>query len=134
MREKHIFCKYGCFSLSRYIKGVANHIFRHNRIFRLACMYKQPILTKQWHCSIFVKILYSMIHYLAVVECGRFQCKSQNLLTQTILTCNCAILDCFYSRAELKHANHGEHMENLVAEVIKLASSFAKLESLLAIL
>ena len=38
MREKKIFCIYGCFSLSRYIKGGRNHIFRHERIFRYTCI------------------------------------------------------------------------------------------------
>ena len=34
---------------------------------------------------------------------------------------------------DVKHERHEEHMENLVAEVRKLTSSFAKLESELAI-
>ena len=32
--------------ITRIIKEVKNSIFRHSRIFRHTCMYKQPIMTK----------------------------------------------------------------------------------------
>ena len=38
-------------------------IFRRNRIFRHKCMYKQPMLTKQWNYDIFVQILYNYLRY-----------------------------------------------------------------------
>ena len=44
MTEQKIFCIYGCFSASYYIKGGRNHIFRHNWIFRHTSMYKPPTL------------------------------------------------------------------------------------------
>ena len=34
MKEKKNFCMYGCFSVSRYAKGIENRIFRYNHIFR----------------------------------------------------------------------------------------------------
>ena len=63
MRKKKIFCIYGCFSVSRYIKEGRKRIFRHNRIFRHICMYKQLILTKSWNYNIFMQILYSYLIY-----------------------------------------------------------------------
>ena len=44
-------------------KGVENFIFRHNRGFRHTCIYKQPILTKQWN-YIFVQVLHSYLRYI----------------------------------------------------------------------
>ena len=44
-------------------KGVENFIFRHNRSFRHTCIYKQPILTKQWN-YIFVQVLHSYLRYI----------------------------------------------------------------------
>ena len=44
-------------------KNIENHIFKHNRIFKLPCIYKQPVLTKKWHYNIFVQILYSYLRY-----------------------------------------------------------------------
>ena len=51
MKEKKVFCRYGCFSVSRksISKKLKNRIFRNNFIFRHICMYKQPILTQQWN-------------------------------------------------------------------------------------
>ena len=44
--EKKNFCIYGCFRVQRIIsKDVEDCMFRHDRIFRYTCMYKQPILT-----------------------------------------------------------------------------------------
>ena len=43
MREKKIFCIYGCFSASCCIKGGRNHIFRHNWIFRYMFTYENPL-------------------------------------------------------------------------------------------
>ena len=45
-------------------KEVENRILRPNHIFRHTCMYKQPILTKQWNYNIFVQILYSYLRYI----------------------------------------------------------------------
>ena len=45
-------------------KEVENRILRPNLIFRHTCMYKQPILTKQWNYNIFVQILYSYLRYI----------------------------------------------------------------------
>ena len=47
MREKKIFCIYGCIS-DIISQEVENRIFRQNCIFRHTCIYKQPILTKQY--------------------------------------------------------------------------------------
>ena len=44
-------------------KEVENCIFRHNRIFRLTFMYKQPKLTRKWNYNIFVQILHSSVRY-----------------------------------------------------------------------
>ena len=57
MREKKVFCIYGCFSISRQSisKKLKNCIFRNNFIFRHICMYKQPILTKQWNFKTFMQ-------------------------------------------------------------------------------
>ena len=63
MTEIKIFCIYGCFSVSRYIKGSRKSIFRHNWIFRHSCMYKQPTLIKWWNYSISVQILYRYFRY-----------------------------------------------------------------------
>ena len=37
--------------------------FRHNLIFRHACMYKEPKMTKQWNYCTFVQMLYSHLRY-----------------------------------------------------------------------
>ena len=62
MRKKKIFRIYGCFSVL-HIKGVENRVFRHNRIFRHTCKYKQPILRKWWNYKNFMQILYSYFKY-----------------------------------------------------------------------
>ena len=43
--------------------AVENHTFKHNWIFRHFCIYKQPILTKEWNFNIFVQMLYSYFKY-----------------------------------------------------------------------
>ena len=45
------------------LKEVENRVFRHNRILRHTCIYKQPILTKWWNYNNFVQILYSYLKY-----------------------------------------------------------------------
>ena len=44
-------------------KEVENHIFRHNCIFRYACINKQPALRRYWNYNICVQILYSYSRY-----------------------------------------------------------------------
>ena len=38
-------------------KEVQNHMIRHKWIFRHTCIYKQPTLTKEWNCNIFVQVI-----------------------------------------------------------------------------
>ena len=42
---------------------VEYRFFRHNRIFRHACMYKETKMTKQWNYCTFMQILYSYLRY-----------------------------------------------------------------------
>ena len=64
MREKKIFCIYGCFfSVSPYIQGGRKSIFRHNNVSRQICTYKQPKLTRKWNYTNSVQILYSYLRY-----------------------------------------------------------------------
>ena len=61
MMEKKIFY------VSTYhvtLKEVENHIFRHNCIFRYACINKQPALRRYWNYNICVQILYSYSRYV----------------------------------------------------------------------
>ena len=61
MRERGFFV-YMAASVYYFIsKEVQNRIFRHNRIFSLIYMYKQPILAKQQNHNIFVQILHSQL-------------------------------------------------------------------------
>ena len=63
IREKKIFRMYGCFSISRCIKGDRKSCYGHNRIFRHTCMCKQLILTTQQNYNIFMQILYNYLRY-----------------------------------------------------------------------
>ena len=61
MRERRFFV-YMAASVYYFIsKEVQNRIFRHNCIFSLIYMYKQPILAKQQNHNIFVQILHSQL-------------------------------------------------------------------------
>ena len=54
---------HACMAASAYhvtLKGVENHVFRHNLTFRHTCMYKQSILRKQWVIMILCKYYIDM--------------------------------------------------------------------------
>ena len=79
MREKKIFCIYGCVNVSRYIKAwrskeVENHISKHNWIFKHLHMHKQPTLKKQWNYNFFVNTLYSYFRHTGrlSLDCALF--------------------------------------------------------------
>ena len=62
IKEKKIFCIYGCFSVSRYAKEVKNYILRHNWVFRHTCMYKQL----HWQSSGFIIFLWK--YYIVISD------------------------------------------------------------------
>ena len=62
MREKIFLC-IAVIAYQVISKEVENHIFRHYWILRHTCMYKKPILAKQWNYNIFVQILYCYFRY-----------------------------------------------------------------------
>ena len=63
MREKKIFCIYGCFGVTRYIKGRRKSHFQAQLNFQIHIrMHKQPTLTKQWNYIMFVQ------YYLVISE------------------------------------------------------------------
>ena len=70
MREEKIFCTYGCFIVSRYIKESRKSHLQTHLIFRHTCIYKQPTLTKQCNYNIFEQILYSYFGYTGRVFLG----------------------------------------------------------------
>ena len=55
MREKKTFCVYGCFSVSRFIKGGEKSHLKTQFDFQTQMFYKQPTLTKQWNIRILCK-------------------------------------------------------------------------------
>ena len=65
MREKKVFCIYGCFTISGYITSLGTFYITSlgTWIFRHTCIYKQPPLTKYWNYNIFVQIWYSCFRY-----------------------------------------------------------------------
>ena len=73
MREKKIFCVYGCFSVTRYINGGKKSHLDTQLNFQTH-MYKQPTLTNQWNYNIFVRTLYSFFRYTGrlFLECALF--------------------------------------------------------------
>ena len=73
MREKKIFCIYGCFSVSRYIEGCRNSDL--NWIFRHTCVYKQPT----WQSS----------------ETIIFLCKYYEVISDTLVSFWCALFVAF---------------------------------------
>ena len=62
-KEKKSFCIYIYFSVSRYIKEGRKSYLQTQSHFRHTCMYKQPILRKQWNCNSFVQTLHSYLRY-----------------------------------------------------------------------
>ena len=55
MSEKKIFSVYGCFSVSRYIKGGKKSHLDTQLNFSTHMLYKQPTLTNEWNYNIFVQ-------------------------------------------------------------------------------
>ena len=68
MREKKIFCVYGYFSVSRYIKEVKNHILRHSWICRHICCIKNP----HWQSSGIIIILCKCYIFVSDTLVGSF--------------------------------------------------------------
>ena len=63
-KEITVFCRYGCFSVSRYIKGGRKSHLKVHCIFRQTCMFKPLTLTIRWNYKFLCK------YYIVISDLG----------------------------------------------------------------